>query len=108
MSSFLIISDLSYLQPITESNIVLGGGSVYASTNTITATGSGYAVAGAGAGAIGEITYTNTNTKTRVKTVGSLNYSKSDATAIAYAKTGNETASSSSFDTSILLNLTSV
>jgi len=106
MRNVLIISDLSDLQPIIKSEILVGGSNVYAVTNTTTNTGVGYAVAVANAVAIGEMTYTNTNTKTEVKKVGSLNSSKSDATAIAYAKTGNKTVSSSSFDTSISLNLT--
>ncbi len=106
MSNLLIISDLSYLKPIIKSELVLGGRSVYASTSTTANTGVGYAVAVGNAVAIGEMTYTNTNTKAEVKKVGSLNSSKSNSKAIAYAKTGNETASSSSFHTSISLNLT--
>lgn len=107
MSSFLIISDLSYLQPLTESNIVVGGGRVSASTNTITAAGLGYAVAGAGAGAIGQTTYTNAQTQTTVKSLSFLNYSKATGIATAYAQTGNQTASSRSSDTSISIVVTS-
>lgn len=107
MKNLLIISDLSYLQPITESNIVVGGGNVYADTNTITAAGLGYAVAGAGAGALGQTTYTNAQTQTTVKNLSFLNYSKATATATAYAMTGNQTALSRSSDISILLVVTS-
>jgi hypothetical protein len=103
--NFLIISDLSYLQPINESSIVYGG-NIYAGTVTTTTTSPGYATAGAGAVAIGETTYTNTQTKTNVKNLGSLDYSRADATATAYAKTGNQTASSQNSSTSISLNLT--
>jgi hypothetical protein len=103
--NFLIISDLSYLQSINESSIVYGG-NVYAGTVTTTTTGLGYATAGAGAVAIGETTYTNTQSKTNVKNLGSLDYSRADATATAYAKTGNQTASSRSSSTSISLDLT--
>jgi|JI7StandDraft_1071085.scaffolds.fasta_scaffold43095_2 hypothetical protein len=106
MKNCLIISDLSYLQPITESSIVVGGGKVYAGTDTITATGYGYALAGAGAVAIGETTYTNTQTKTNVQKLGFLSSSSADATAIAYARTGNQTASSQSSNTSISLVVT--
>ncbi|HEY9865723.1 MAG TPA: hypothetical protein V6D21_16245 [Candidatus Obscuribacterales bacterium] len=106
MKNCLIISDLSYLQPITESSIVVGGGKVYAGTDTITATGYGYALAGAGAVAIGETTYTNTQTKTNVKKLGFLSSSDANASATAYAKTGKQTALSRSNNTSMSLVVT--
>ncbi|MEG4502250.1 TonB-dependent receptor [Microcoleus sp. F6_B4] len=108
MSSSLIISDLNYLQPLAQSSIVVGGSSVYAGTVTTTNIGLGYAVAGADAVAIGQTTYTNTQTNTTVKNLGMLNYSIADATAIAYAKTGDREASFSSFNTSIFLNFTNI
>ncbi|GAX39887.1 hypothetical protein NIES4075_08490 [Tolypothrix sp. NIES-4075] len=103
--NLLIISDLSYLQSIDESSIVYGG-NVYAGTVTTTTTGLKYATADAGAVAIGETTYTNAQTKTNVQNLGSLDYSRADATATAYAKTGNQTALSRSSSTSISLDLT--
>ncbi|WP_333247495.1 MULTISPECIES: TonB-dependent receptor [unclassified Microcoleus] len=108
MSGSLIISDLNYLQTLDQSSSVVGGGSVYAGTVTTTNIGLGYAVAGAGAVAIGQTTYTNTQTNTTVKNLGMLNYSIADATAIAYAKTGDQKASYSSFNTSIFMNFTHV
>lgn len=103
--NLLIISDLSYLQPINESSVVYGG-NIYAGTVTTTTTGLGSATAGAGAVAIGETTHTNAQTKTNVKNLGSLASSRADATATAYAKTGNQTASSRSDSTSISLVIT--
>ncbi len=91
----LIISDLSYLQPIKEeSSIVVGGGNVYAGTFATTTVGFGSAIAVAGGLAIGDETYTSTVSNTTVKDWGSLEYSRAYATATAYARTGNETASS--------------
>lgn len=104
VKNFLIISDLSHLQPINDSSIVVGG--VYAGTVTSTKTGRGYATAGAGAIAIGETSYTNTQTKATVRNKGSLDYSRADATAIAYARTGNQIASSRKSSTSISLYFT--
>lgn len=101
MKNLLIISDLSYLEPINESSIVLGGGNVYADTFATTTAGSGSAIAVAGGLAIGDETYTNTTANTTVKDLGSLEYSRAKATATAYAKTGNQTASSTIRSTSI-------
>ena len=101
MKKVLIISDLSYLQPIKESNLVIGGSNVYADTFATTTAGSGSAIAVAGGFAIGNDTYTNTRANTTVKDLGSLEYSKAKATATAYAKTGNQTASSTFRSTSI-------
>ncbi|AFZ10254.1 TonB-dependent receptor [Oscillatoria nigro-viridis PCC 7112] len=103
MKYCLIISDLSYLEPIneSESTVVVGGGNVYADTFATTTAGPGYAVAVAGGVAIGNQTYTNTVTNTTVKDFGSLEYSRANATATAYARTGNQTASSTIRSTSI-------
>jgi hypothetical protein len=99
------ISDLSYLQPINESSIVVGG-NIYAGTVTTTKTGVGYATSGAGAVAIGDTTYTNAQSKTNVQNLGSLASSKADAIGTAYARNENRTASSQSISTSISLELT--
>lgn len=101
MKSSLIISDLSYLEPINESNIVVGGGNVYAGTFATTSAGHGYAIAVVGASAIGNNTYTNTTANTTVKDLGSLEFSIAKATGTAYATTGNQTASSTIRSTSI-------
>ncbi|MEG4272371.1 MULTISPECIES: TonB-dependent receptor [unclassified Microcoleus] len=103
MKYCLIISDLSYLEPINESEItvVVGGGNVYADTFATTAAGRGYAIAVAGGLAIGNQTYTNTVTNTTVKDLGNLEYSRAYATGTAYANTGNQTASSTIRSTSI-------
>lgn len=102
--NFLIISDLSYLQPIAESSVIMGG--VYAGTVTSTKTGRGYADADAGAVAVGETTYANAQTETTVRKTDSLDYSRANARSEAYARTGNQTASSrsSSSSTSFYLN----
>ncbi|MEA5572990.1 TonB-dependent receptor [Calothrix sp. UHCC 0171] len=104
MRNFLIISDLSYLQSINNSSLLVGG--AYAGAVTTTKTSQGFATAGAGAVAIGETTYTYTKTKATVKNRGSLDYSRADATALAYARTGNKIASSRDRNTSISLYLT--
>ncbi|MFH7028979.1 MAG: TonB-dependent receptor [Heteroscytonema crispum UTEX LB 1556] len=105
MRNFLIISDLNYLHPINETSIVVGG-NVYAGTVTATTASPGSATAVAGAGAIGETTYTDAQSKITVKHRGSLNDSRAEATAIAYARTGDETASSSSRSISRSLQIT--
>ncbi|MFB2933951.1 TonB-dependent receptor [Aerosakkonemataceae cyanobacterium BLCC-F154] len=103
MKSSLIISDLSYLQPINEHSVVVGSGKVYANTDTLADTSYEYALGGAGAVAIGDSTYTNTKTKAQVKKVGYLSSSTADATAKAYASSDYQTASSFSNDSSISL-----
>lgn len=104
MKNFLIISDLSHLQPIKDSSVVVGG--VYADTFTLTSTNPEFATADAGAVAIGETTYTNTQTKTTVTKRGIFDYLRADATAIAFAMTGNKIAISWMSSTSISLYLT--
>lgn len=103
MKKVLIISDLTYLEPIneSESTVVVGGGNVYADTFATTTAEPGYAIAVAGAVATGNDTYTNTAANTTVKDLGSLEYSRAKATGTAYAKTGNQTASSTIRSTSI-------
>lgn len=102
----LIISDLNYLQHITETNAVVGCG-VYADTVTTTKTGKGYATSDAGAIAIGDITYTEVRTLTDVKKIGIATLSKADSSAKAYAKSGYKTASSLSVDKSLSSYITS-
>ncbi|MEG3848876.1 TonB-dependent receptor [Microcoleus sp. herbarium19] len=94
MKNVLIISDLSYLEPIKDSSIVVGGRNPYASTFATTTVGPGSAFAVAGALAIGDDTYTSTEANTTVKDLGSLEYSKAYATGTAYGKIGDEIASS--------------
>ncbi|MEG4197526.1 TonB-dependent receptor [Microcoleus sp. Pol12A5] len=101
MKNVLIISDLSYLEPIDESSVVVGGGNVYAGTYATTSAGPGYALAVVGASAIGSDTYTSTGANTTVKDFGSLEFSRAKATGTAYATTGNQTASSTIRSTSI-------
>ena len=101
MKSSLIISELSYLEPINESSIVVGGKGVYADTYATTSAGPGYALAVVGALAIGDETYTSTAANTTVKDLGSLEFSRAKATGTAYATTGNQTASSTIRSTSI-------
>ncbi|MEG4028669.1 MULTISPECIES: TonB-dependent receptor [unclassified Microcoleus] len=101
MKYCLIISDLSYLEPIKESTVIVGGGNVYGDTFATTTAEPGYAIAVAGGFAIGNQTYTNTLTNTTVKDLGSLEYSRANATATAYARTGNQSASSTIRTTSI-------
>ncbi|MBD2212426.1 TonB-dependent receptor [Nostoc linckia FACHB-104] len=103
MRKLLIISDLSYLQPLNESSPVVGG-YVYAVTVTGTSANSGSATAVAGAVAIGDNTYTNTVANTTVKNWGSAESTRADAQAIAYGNTGNQTAKSWSKSTSIYYN----
>lgn len=103
MKYCLIISDFSYLNPIneSESTVIVGGGNVYADTFSTTKAEPGYAIAVAGGFAIGNQTYTNAVTNTTVKDLGCLEYSRAYATGTAYAKTGNQTASSTIRSTSI-------
>ncbi|MEG4625340.1 TonB-dependent receptor [Microcoleus sp. w1-18aA5] len=103
MKYCLIISDLSYLEPIneSESTVVQGGSNVYADTFATTTAEPGYAIAVAGGLAIGNETYTNAVTNTTVKDLGSLEYSRANSTARAYARTGNQSASSTIRSTSI-------
>jgi hypothetical protein len=105
MRNFLIISDLSYLQPINESAIVLGG-KVYADTFAATTAERELATADAGAVARGDNTLASTQTSTTVGSRGRLDYSRANATAIAYARTGNQIASSRSSSSSIGLYIT--
>lgn len=93
--------------PIYENSAVVGG-KVYAGTFTSTVTGFGYGAADAGAVAVGETSYTNTRTKTNVKEVGSINSSRADAMAKAYARTGNHIASSLSNSSSISIYVTNL
>jgi len=102
----LIISDLNYLQHITETSAVVGGG-VYADTVTSTTTGKRYATSEAGATAVGDITYTEVSTLTDVKKIGIATVSKADASAKALAKSGYKTASSLSIDKSLSIYITS-
>lgn len=101
MPNVLIISDLSYLEPIDESSIVAGGRKVSASTYGTTEAGPGYAIAVVGAFATGHDTYTNTTANTTVKDLGSLEFSRAKATGTAYATNGGQTASSTFRSTSI-------
>jgi hypothetical protein len=101
MKNSLIISDLSYLEAIDESSIVVGGKGVYTDIYGTTSAGPGYAIAVVGAFATGNDTYTNTTANTTVKDFGSLEFSRAKATGTAYATTGNQTASSTIRSTSI-------
>lgn len=101
MKNALIISDLSYLEPIDESSIVVGGRNVSASTSASTSAGPGYAIAVVGAFATGDHTSTNTAANTTVQDFGSLQFSRAKATGTAYGTTGNQTASSTIRSTSI-------
>lgn len=104
MKGALIISDLSYLQPIVK-NLPIIGGKVYAHTVATAITGFEYAVAGANGTAIGETTYTQTQAKTNVNKLGLLSSSTADAAATAYAQTGNKKAFYSSRNNSISLSI---
>ncbi|MGB8690922.1 MAG: TonB-dependent receptor [Microcoleus sp.] len=103
MKNSLIISELSYLEPIkeSESSVVVGGQGVYADTVATTTAGPGYAIAVVGAFATGNDTYTNTTANTTLKDLGSLEFSRAKATGTAYASTRNQTASSTIRSTSI-------
>ncbi|BAZ15620.1 hypothetical protein NIES4071_74920 [Calothrix sp. NIES-4071] len=102
----LTISDLSYLQDINESSAVEGG-NTNAVTATVTSSGPGYAIAGASSFASGQATYAGTQTNTNVQNIGLFKSSTADATARAFAQTGNQIAISSSSSTSIWLSITS-
>jgi hypothetical protein len=101
MKNALIISDLSYLEPIDERSIVVGGRNVSASTYGTTSAGPGYAIAVVGAFATGDNTSTNTGANTTVQDLGSLQFSRAKATGTAYATNGDQTASSTFRSTSI-------
>lgn len=105
MNNSLIISDLSYLQSVKDSHLVVGG-RVFADTATITKTGRGYAIADADAVAIGDTTYSNAQTKTTVRNSNGIEYSRANAKATAYAKTGNQIASSRDRNTSVSFYVT--
>lgn len=105
MKNCFIISDLSYYQPLDRSKEIVGG-SVYADTNTRSHTRPGHASADAGAVAFGDDTFVNTRTKTKVGSRGSLDYSRAEARATAYARTGNHTARSRSSHDSVDLYIT--
>lgn len=97
----LAIEDLSYVQSIPESSVILAGTAV---AETVTKTGSGFAVAGAAALATGQVTRTNTNTLASVQYYGDLTTSYADAFADAYARTGYNTERASSYSTSMSFN----
>lgn len=105
MKNCLTISDLSYCQPLDRSNVIVGG-FVFADTHTRSHTEPEYASADAGAVAFGDDTFASTRTKTKVGSRGSLDYSRAEARATAYARTGNHTARSRSSNESVDLYVT--
>lgn len=106
MKSSLIIQDLNYLEEAQDSDALVAG-NAHAVTGTIAKTGTGYAFADAVALALGQ--FTNTNTQTQARTIFYPRFilSESDARAIAFAKSKNQIASSSSYTTSTTLSFTS-
>ena len=103
MKNCLVISDLNYIEKIDDSTIM--GGYVWAQGFTSTQTDIGSAEAVAGAFAIGDRSYTETNTNAVTKDIGSVNYSSANATAMSYARSGNQTASYWSSSSSISIEL---
>lgn len=103
MKNCLVISDLSFLQDIDNSNITGGYVSAYGFTSTRADPGSADATAGAFAS--GDNTYTNTKAKTRVKKTGYLDYSNAEASAVSYASSDNQSAFYKSYSGSTSITL---
>ena len=104
MKNCLVISDLNYLEEISNNSIIGGYVSVGGFTATHTSPQSAFAVAEASA--VGDRTYTNTYTKVTNKNIGFIDYSSANATAISYGYSNGQAASywSSSSSISIELN----
>ncbi len=102
----MIVSDLSYIEELQDSSIILGRGrGAYSDTFATTTAVRDYAHSSAGGLSSGDNTLVITRAEVEVGSKGRFNYSRGRARAEAYAETNDQSDRSKSISNSLLVDV---